>query len=103
MHTKNIVTAGKSLTRNSKVLVLLHGRGGRAEDMLSLSAHLAVQDFTLLAPQARGNTWYPYSFLVPPAQNEPALSSALGVLKEVVMELGGKGIPTENIYFLGFS
>lgn len=87
----------------SKVLVLLHGRGGSAEDILSLSAHLNVSDFTLIAPQASNNTWYPYSFLAPPVQNEPWLSSALALLKELVDDLYNKGVSPENIYFSGFS
>jgi phospholipase/carboxylesterase len=103
MHQKHIITAGKDLQENSKVLIMLHGRGGSAEDILSLATYLDVQDFALLAPQATGNTWYPYSFLAPPAQNEPWLSSALQVLKETVDDLNDKGIPSRNIYFLGFS
>jgi len=103
MHTKNIIAAGKKLTKDSKVLVMIHGRGGSAEDILSLSSHLDVKDFTLLAPQATNNTWYPYSFLAPPSQNEPWLSSALHLLKEQLDDLINQGIPTENIYFLGFS
>lgn len=103
MHQKNITTAGKELAPNSKVLIMLHGRGGSAEDILSLSSHLNVKDYTLLAPQATSNTWYPYSFLAPPAQNEPFLSSALDLLKGVVDDLYNKGISSENIYFLGFS
>lgn len=103
MHTKNIITAGKELNKNSKVLILLHGRGGSAEDILSLSSHLEIKDFTLLAPQATNNTWYPYSFLAPPSQNEPWLSLALNLLNELLDELTKKGIPSENIYFLGFS
>lgn len=87
----------------SKVLVLLHGRGGSAEDILSLSAHLNVSDFTLIAPQASNNTWYPYSFLAPPVQNEPWLSSALALLNELVDDLYNKGVSPENIYFSGFS
>jgi phospholipase/carboxylesterase len=102
-HEKNIITAGKELTKESKVLILLHGRGGSAEDILSLSSHLDVKDFTLLAPQATGNTWYPYSFLVSPAQNEPWLSSALNLLKQLIEESTIKGIESEQIYFLGFS
>src|SRR6478736_2823346 len=47
MHKKNIITAGKELTKESKVLIMLHGRGGSAEDILSLSAYLNVKDFTL--------------------------------------------------------
>jgi phospholipase/carboxylesterase len=103
MHQKNIVTAGKELTATCKVLILLHGRGGSAEDILSLSSHLEVNDFTLFAPQATNNTWYPYSFLAPPAQNEPWLSSALKLLKELLEDLLSKGITTGNIYFAGFS
>jgi phospholipase/carboxylesterase len=56
-----------------------------------------------MAPQATNNTWYPYSFLVPPSQNEPWLSSALNLLKELLNELNAKEIPSENIFFLGFS
>lgn len=103
MHTKHIITAGKELNKDSKVLVMIHGRGGSAEDILSLASHLDVNDFTLLAPQATNNTWYPYSFLAPPDQNEPWLSSALSLLKETVDDLLNKGIPADHIYFLGFS
>lgn len=103
MHQKNIIQSGQPLNPQNKVLILLHGRGGNAEDMLQLSGHLPVDDFTLLAPQATQYTWYPYSFMVPPAQNEPGLSSALNVLGELVEDLQAKGIPTENIYVAGFS
>jgi phospholipase/carboxylesterase len=103
MHTKNIISAGKKVSSDSKVLIMLHGRGANAEDILSLSSYLNVSDFTLLAPQATNNTWYPYSFLAPPFQNEPWLSSALDLLKELVADLRAQGVATENIYFLGFS
>ena len=103
MHKKKIVSVGKELNKDSKVLIMVHGRGANAEDILSLSAHLNVTHFALLAPQATNNTWYPYSFLAPPAQNEPWLSSALDLLKDVVNDLYKKEIPAENIYFLGFS
>ena len=103
MHQKNIFRAGKELTKNSKVLVMLHGRGATAEDILSVASYLNVRDFALVIPQATGNTWYPYSFLAPPSQNEPWLSSALELLKDLVDDLIDKGIPFENIYFIGFS
>lgn len=103
MHKKNIITAGAALSATSKVLIMLHGRGATAEDILTLSEHLHVKDFTLIAPQATNNTWYPYSFLMPPSQNEPWLSSALNILKDVLDDLYNKGIASENIYFTGFS
>src|SRR5688572_23703803 len=103
MHQKDIVTAGKELVATGKVLIMLHGRGGSAEDILSLASHLAVKDFTMLAPQAATNTWYPYSFLAPPSQNEPWLSSALKLVREIVDDVLSKGVPAEHIYFTGFS
>ena len=103
MHKKNIITAGKEIAPANKVLIMLHGRGGSAEDILSLSSHLNVKDFALLAPQATNNTWYPYSFLAPPSQNEPWLSSALQLVRELVDDMLSKGVPAGNIYFAGFS
>ncbi|WP_341838785.1 alpha/beta hydrolase [Chitinophaga caseinilytica] len=103
MHTENIVTAGKPLSEATKALIMVHGRGGSAEDILSLAAHLSVKDFALLAPQATNNTWYPQSFLAPPAQNEPWLSAAIDQLKHITDHLERRGIAQENTYFLGFS
>ncbi|HEX6430237.1 MAG TPA: dienelactone hydrolase family protein [Niastella sp.] len=103
MHTKQIIRTGKQTGEATKALILLHGRGGSAEDILSLANYLPVNDFALFAPQATNNTWYPYSFLVEPKENEPWLSGALAVLKEVVADVQATGITTDNIYFLGFS
>lgn len=103
MHQKKIITAGKALKEASKALVMIHGRGASAEDILSLSNYLNVEDYALIAPQATNNTWYPFSFLMPPQQNEPWLSSALSLLNEIVTDINNDNISTENIYFLGFS
>lgn len=103
MHKKNIVTAGLDIENAKRALIMIHGRGGSAEDILSLSQHLEVSDYALLAPQATQHSWYPYSFLAVPAQNEPYLSSALALLKEIVEDIEAKGIAKEHIYFLGFS
>ncbi len=103
MHIKKVINAGKNLNKAEKVLIMIHGRGGRAEDILTLATHLNVQDYALLAPQATDNTWYPYSFLAPPSQNEPSLSAALSILKEIVDDLIRAGKKSENIYILGFS
>lgn len=85
------------------VVVLVHGRGGSAEDMLRLAHELAADDVAFLAPQAAGHSWYPYSFLSPLEQNEPGLSSALHVLAALVTELENEGVPSERIVLLGFS
>lgn len=103
MHQKNIKTGGRKIEEAEKALIMLHGRGAPAEDILGLASHLAVSDFALFAPQATNYTWYPYSFLVPPRQNEPWLSSALGLLSDLVSDINRAGIESENIYFTGFS
>lgn len=103
MHSKDIISAGKDISEAKKVLVLLHGRGGNARDMISLADHFPVDDFSIVAPQATNNSWYPYSFLAPPSQNDPWLTSALEILKDLLEDLKRKGIASENIYFMGFS
>jgi len=103
MHQEPLRTAGQPLATAARALILLHGRGGSAPDILSLAAHLHVPDFALLAPQATQGTWYPNSFLAPPAQNEPWLTAALAAVGRAVATAESQGITAENIYFLGFS
>ena len=103
MHKKNIQTAGKSLQEAHRALIMIHGRGANARDILGIALHLNVQEYALFAPEATNNTWYPYSFMAPPEQNEPWLSSALNLVKDAVGEAMEQGITAENIYFLGFS
>ncbi|HSZ33462.1 MAG TPA: dienelactone hydrolase family protein [Puia sp.] len=103
MHKKEFVAAGVSLDIAQKVLIMLHGRGADADDILGLAEELNLSGFALIAPEANANSWYPHSFLSPPSLNEPWLSSALNLLKEITEDLNSKGIENEYIYFLGFS
>ncbi|MEO7394652.1 MAG: dienelactone hydrolase family protein, partial [Chitinophagaceae bacterium] len=100
---EEIVLAGKKIEDAEKALIMLHGRGANAKDILSLSNNLQVKDFAILAPQAKNNSWYPQSFLAPPQQNEPWLSSALALIENLLITLNEKNISKENIYFVGFS
>ncbi|MBX2895067.1 MAG: dienelactone hydrolase family protein [Cyclobacteriaceae bacterium] len=102
-HTKNIIESGLPLHQAKKALIMIHGRGGSAEDILSLAQYLPVEDFYIAAPQATNNTWYPFSFLAPTPQNEPWLSIALNMLKELSEHIQQNGIKPENIFILGFS
>ncbi|TAN19510.1 MAG: phospholipase [Chitinophagaceae bacterium] len=102
MHKELIIEAGNK-NNPAKALIMLHGRGANAEDILSLAAYLTVKDYALYAPQATHNTWYPYSFMIEPAENEPWLSSALELVGKTVKKISGRGIYRDHIYFLGFS
>lgn len=103
MHKRELVMGGAPLADAEKLLIMLHGRGSTAQNILRVADGLNVQDFALIAPQATNNTWYPYSFLVPQKQNQPWLDSALDLLKSLTDEMIEKGILSENIYFIGFS
>ncbi len=102
-HQLIIKKAGAPLAEGVKVLIMLHGRGGTAEDILTLSSHLAVSGYALLAPQATNNTWYPLSFMAPSAENEPWLSSAIDIVGQTVNHALSKGVSEADIYFFGFS
>ncbi len=84
-------------------MLMIHGRGASAEDILSLANEFDQSGFAYLAPQAVGNAWYPNRFLVPLAENEPWLSSALKFVDDVLAEIINAGIPPERVILLGFS
>lgn len=104
MHDRRrILRHGTPIDEARVAAVLLHGRGGSAEDILSLASDFQAEGVAYLAPQATGNSWYPYSFLAPLAQNEPGLSSALALVAEVVAELESQRLSSDRIALLGFS
>jgi phospholipase/carboxylesterase len=94
---------GEPLDRAEGAVILLHGRGGSAEDILSLAQPLYRSGLAYLAPQAAGHTWYPNSFLAPIAQNQPWLDSALRKVAAVVQDAIAAGITGERILLGGFS
>ena len=96
-------TAGESLQRAKAAMLMIHGRGARAEDILSLVNQFDFSEFAYLAPQAADNTWYPNRFLNPISDNEPWLTSALTFVGDVFAQIVQAGIPPERIILLGFS
>ena len=98
-----LLVAGESLEKAQAAMIMVHGRGASAEDILGLSVDLKQPGFVYLAPQAAGYSWYPNSFLAPIASNEPGLSSGLAIIASVLEQLAGAGIPAERTILLGFS
>jgi phospholipase/carboxylesterase len=98
-----VVEAGARLSVARGVLILLHGRGASASDILGLGYEIAPEGVALLVPQAVGHTWYPYSFLAPIQHNEPWLSSALGLVESLVQRCMVVGFAAERIAIAGFS
>jgi phospholipase/carboxylesterase len=98
-----ILSAGEPLTHAQAAMILLHGRGASAEDILLVARELDHTGFAYLAPQAAGFAWYPNSFLAPLESNEPELTSALHVIDDLLESVRGAGIPAERTMLLGFS
>jgi predicted esterase len=98
-----VLRRGEPLERAQAAMLMVHGRGASAEDILSLANEFDQPGFAFLAPQAAGNTWYPNRFLVPMNENEPWLSSALTFVGDVYSQIVQAGIPPEKIILLGFS
>jgi predicted esterase len=100
---EQVLAAGAPLAEAAAAMLMIHGRGASARDILTLAAEVDAPGLAYVAPQAAGNTWYPLPFLAPMEQNEPYLSSALRQVGEVLAEMTAAGMPPERIVLLGFS
>ena len=98
-----VVAAGAPLGEARAAAVLVHGRGGSAEDILGLAKDFGQRVVAYLAPQAPGHTWYPLSFLAPLAQNEPHLSNALAIVGATLDRLAQEHFPPDRVALIGFS
>ena len=100
----NVAEAGTPASEANAAMIMIHGRGATAPSILEMvSTFETDKKIAYRAPQANGNTWYPYSFLAPTDQNQPGLSSGLQKIHDIIEELESEGISKENIYLLGFS
>ncbi len=100
---QDLLATGQPLDRARAAMVLIHGRGGTALDILTLADELAHPGFAYLAPQADGGSWYPYSFMAPIKDNEPYLSVALATVAAILLDLDRAGIGPDRTILLGFS
>jgi predicted esterase len=97
-----VVEAGEPLAKARAAMILLHGRGASAEDIMTIAAELMQPGFAYLAPQAEGHAWYPYPFTAPLEANEPYLSGALSVIEDLLAKVEGT-VPAQRVILLGFS
>lgn len=97
------LTGGEAIESAEGVLIMMHGRGSNASDIMELSGELQIDGMAILAPQAPHNSWYPHSFMAPLVTNQPALDLSLVIIDELVKYALSQGITRERIFFLGFS
>lgn len=103
-----VLTYGTPLEDANGVVILLHGRGSPAANIIRLAVPLAPdpeseQQIAWFAPQSDGNTWYPYRFIVPVEENEPWLGSALHKIDGIIDSAEEAGIHPAQIALVGFS
>jgi phospholipase/carboxylesterase len=101
-HGQRIVQAGDDLRTARAAMILLHGRGATAEDIMTIASEVQQPGWAYLAPQAAGNAWYPNPFTAALESNEPYLSAALDMVTRLVQRVEAT-IPAQRIAFLGFS
>ncbi|WP_425091470.1 alpha/beta hydrolase [Tropicimonas sp. S265A] len=99
----SLIRGGAPAARATTGLVLIHGRGASAADILGLGEALALPDLALIAPEAPGRSWWPTSFLAPMAQMGPPLAAGLAAVEAAVSTLEADGLPRNRIAVAGFS
>ncbi len=97
-----VLEAGERLDRARAAMILVHGRGASAADIMTIAGEVMVPGVAYLAPQAAGSAWYPNPFTAPLEDNEPYLSSALELLSSVLSRVEAK-VSAEKVVLLGFS
>ena len=98
-----VKTAGAPLEKARAAMIMVHGRGGTPETLLSAVPALAHPEFAYLGPSAKANTWYPNSFLSPIPSNEPGISSGMQAIRDLLERIAAAGIPAERTMIVGFS
>lgn len=99
----SVLSAGARLDQADAAIVLLHGRGSSAHDIMALGLEIGHDRVALFAPQALNGSWYPHSFLADIEQNEPYLSSAHRLIEGILARLSQAGLGSEQCGLVGFS
>lgn len=99
-----IAQTGADLEKAKAAMIVIHGRGDSAENILNLAREfLHDEDIAYFAPQAANNTWYPLSFMAAIEDNEPGITSGLRAITEIKDYLANQGFDDSSIFLLGFS
>lgn len=102
-----VITEGPDPGKAAAALILIHGRGAGAQDILGLGREvtgaLGRRDLLLLAPHAMRSTWYPHRFMEPEQVNQPWLDSARQAIEYLIDHVVSDGLSPERVFLLGFS
>ena len=100
---QSIKAVGVPIQKAKAAMLMLHGRGATADNILGMVNHIGYFPVAYSAPQAANFSWYPHAFTAEFSDNEPHFSSALDVIASIITNFKESGIPAENIIIMGFS
>lgn len=92
----------KNLENYKNAMIAIHGRGASSSDIQKVAQNLCDQTYFIAAPDAPNHTWYPRSFMADESSNEPALSSSIDTVKNLIDDIA-RVIPKNRIVIMGFS
>ncbi len=98
-----MIRAGADARHARIGLVLAHGRGSSAADILRLVDMAGLTDVAAIAPEPVGNTWWPTSFLATSAQTGSYVAAAIALMRNAMTALEADGLPRHRIWLGGFS
>lgn len=106
MTERDVLHRGRELDDARAAVILVHGRGATAGSIMQLVDALDPEEslpVAWLAPQADGNTWYPFPFSETLELNEPHRSDALLTIGNLIDSVTSAGIAANRIGLIGFS
>lgn len=83
--------------KGKKAILMLHGRGADAENILGLHELFNATSYSFTA---KNNEWYPEPFTKPKKDNEPRLSESMSEIHKAVEKIKKEH---DEVYILGFS
>lgn len=101
-HGRRVLLAGEKLETAKAAMILVHGRGATAEDIMTIVPEIQRPGWAYLAPQSDGSAWYPNPFTAPIESNEPYLTAAFEMMARLVNDVEAH-VPVHRLALLGFS
>ena len=83
--------------QGEKAILMLHGRGGDAENIITLAEFFKATSYAITA---NNNEWYPQPFMKPRKENQPNLNENLEKIDEIIKKLKKTH---KEVFILGFS
>lgn len=101
--TPRLERRGASAAQAKAGLVLVHGRGGTAADILQLGEALGLPGLALIGPEHPARSWWPTSFLAPHTHMADPLAQGLDAVGHAIDALEQEGLARDRIALAGFS